>query len=89
MPLAMLEAMHYARPVVAVDVAGHSELIVEGASGFLARSATVDDFRSALERTWESKSRLREMGRTASKHLSDKVPTDPIQEFADQLQRLL
>ncbi|HEX3443922.1 MAG TPA: glycosyltransferase family 4 protein, partial [Chthoniobacterales bacterium] len=36
LPLAMIEAMLCGRPVIATDVAGHSEMIEDGVTGFLA-----------------------------------------------------
>src|SRR5262249_30881247 len=41
LPLAMVEAMLCGRPVVATDVAGHSEIVEDNVSGFLADAPTV------------------------------------------------
>ncbi|WP_423787774.1 glycosyltransferase, partial [Klebsiella pneumoniae] len=52
MPLAMVEAMLCARPVVATDVAGHAEIIDDAINGFLADAPTVGSLGKALDRLW-------------------------------------
>ncbi len=49
LPLAMVEAMLCARPVVATDVAGHKEIIEEGVTGFLGLMLQQ---QPALQRHW-------------------------------------
>ena len=53
LPLTVVEAMLCGRPVIATDVGGHSEVIEDRVTGFLAKTPTVDAFRFALEEAWQ------------------------------------
>jgi glycosyltransferase involved in cell wall biosynthesis len=64
-PLAVVEAMICGRPVVATDVAGHTEWIREGVDGYIAGGANVSAFGDAMERAWQNRSRWEEMGLSA------------------------
>jgi glycosyltransferase involved in cell wall biosynthesis len=44
MPVAVLEAMAAAKPVVASDVVGNRDLIIDGVTGFLCDPSSVDQF---------------------------------------------
>jgi glycosyltransferase involved in cell wall biosynthesis len=89
LPLAMVEAMLCGRPVVATDVAGHSEIVEDGVSGFLADAPTVKSMAEALERLWERRHELKLMGEIAAKNIRTCVPADPAKIFATRLQRIL
>jgi glycosyltransferase involved in cell wall biosynthesis len=88
LPLAIVEAMLCARPVVATDVAG-SEIVEDGVTGFLAGAPTVAGMSKALERLWEGRHGLRMMGEAAAKHIRNCVPADPAKVFSQKLQCLL
>jgi glycosyltransferase involved in cell wall biosynthesis len=64
-PLAVVEAMLCARPVVATDTGGHMEWITEGVNGFIAEGANVYSFGRALERAWDAKAAWPAMGMRA------------------------
>jgi glycosyltransferase involved in cell wall biosynthesis len=89
LPLAMVEAMMCARPVVATDVGGHAEIVEDGVNGFLADAPTAGSLARALERLWEHRHNLRMMGETAAKTIRAHVPTDPANVFSQKLQCLL
>lgn len=65
MPLAVVEAMLCGRAAVVTDVGGHSEWIEDGKEGFIAESATVDAYGTALERAWAMRSYWQEIGARA------------------------
>lgn len=88
MPLAMVEAMLCARPVVATDVAGHSEIIDEGQTGFLADAPTASSLSKALERLWAMRPALQECGNAAAISIRKYVPSDPVRTFAEKIQGL-
>jgi glycosyltransferase involved in cell wall biosynthesis len=88
LPLAMVEAMLCSRPVVATDVAGHSEIIEDGITGFLADAPTSISVRGALERVWSQRSELEAMGRAAGKSIRARVPMDPVRVFAEKIKLL-
>jgi glycosyltransferase involved in cell wall biosynthesis len=76
LPLAMVEAMLCGRPVVATDVAGHSEIIEDGVTGFLADAPTVSSMAKALEQFWARRADAMEIGAAASKRLTENELSD-------------
>jgi glycosyltransferase involved in cell wall biosynthesis len=88
LPLALVEAMLCARPAVASDAAGNSEVLRDGFSGFIADAPTVKSFELALERLWENRARLRAMGENAAKRIREQVPAEPGRVFAERLKAL-
>lgn len=88
MPLSLVEAMALGRPALATDVAGHSELVIEGETGFLANHPSVGEIAAALQRAWNQREALSAMGRHAHDRLKQWMPADPVADFAAQLLQL-
>ncbi len=88
LPLAMVEAMLCARPVVATDVAGHSEVLEDGVTGFLADAPTVRSMNKALERLWTRRLELEILGKAAARSIRHYVPADPVGAFAAKIKAL-
>jgi len=86
LPIAMVEAMMCARPVIATDVAGHSEIIEDGVTGFLAKAPTAASMAEALERGWARRAEFEEIGLAAAKSIRKIVPADPVDIFSSKLQ---
>lgn len=72
MPLAILEAMQEGLPVVAPNICGLSELVVEGETGFLCNSFKAKDYATLLERIFLS----RESQRQFSLNSKDRFDTN-------------
>jgi glycosyltransferase involved in cell wall biosynthesis len=89
LPLAMVEAMLCKRPVIATDVAGHSEIIEDGVTGFLADAPTVSNIARVLERVWDRRLELQKMGIEAAKSIRKDLPADPAQVFSEKIRSLL
>jgi glycosyltransferase involved in cell wall biosynthesis len=87
MPLALVEAMLCARAAIVTDVGGNRELVRDGESGFLAKAATADLLDEAMNRAWEGRRRLREMGEAAVRDIREAVSPDPVGEFVRELER--
>ncbi len=85
LPLALVEAMLCHRPAVVTDVGGSAEVLEDGVTGFLAAAPTVAELDRALERAWERRGELREMGLRAGQAIRRLVPPDPAAAFADRL----
>jgi len=65
MPLAVVEAMLCGRAVVATDVGGIPEWVRKNKDGFIAPSATIEAFDTAMERAWEQKDNWQQLGSNA------------------------
>jgi glycosyltransferase involved in cell wall biosynthesis len=85
MPLVLVEAMLCGRPGIVTDVGGNRELVRDGANGFLARAPTSALLDEALERAWQSRERLKEIGSVAAHDVRQWVSPDPGGDFADEL----
>jgi glycosyltransferase involved in cell wall biosynthesis len=89
MPLALVEAMLCARPCIVTDVAGHRELVRDNVNGFLAKAPTVDLLDEAMNRAWENRHRLKQMGEIAAKDVREWVSPDPTGDLVRELDTLL
>jgi glycosyltransferase involved in cell wall biosynthesis len=88
MPLVLVEAMLCGRPGIVTDVGGNRELVRDGTNGFLAKAATVPFLDEALNRAWESRKRLKEIGCAAAIDVRRWVSPDPAEDFANELAAL-
>lgn len=64
-PLALVEAMLCARPVITTDVGGNTEWVRDGVDGFIAGGANLQALDDALERAWQHRTALAAMGISA------------------------
>jgi glycosyltransferase involved in cell wall biosynthesis len=88
-PLAVVEAMLCGRPCIATDVGAVRELIRDGINGFLAKAATVELLDETMNRAWENRHRLREMGQIAAKDVRQWESPDPTGDFIRELETLV
>lgn len=84
-PLALVEAMLCGRAAIVTDVAGNSELIEHGVSGFVACGASVDLLDRTLEDAWQRREEWQQIGAAARERVAALVPADPIRQFCDRL----
>ena len=85
MPLVLVEAMLCGRPAIITDVAGARELVRDGVNGFLAKAPTVELLDEAMNRAWENRHRLKEMGEQAAIDVRKFVSPDPTEDFVREL----
>jgi glycosyltransferase involved in cell wall biosynthesis len=88
LPLAVVEAMLCGRPVIVTDVAGNTEVVEDGATGFIAEAPTVQHLQSAMERAWQKRDEWRAMGEHAGSEIRRRIPSDPGEEFGRRLETL-
>ena len=85
LPLALVEAMLCGRPAIATDVGGVRELLRDNVNGFLVKAPTVELLDEAMNRAWENRHRLKEMGEQAAIDVRKFVPPDPVEDFSREL----
>lgn len=88
LPLTIVEAMLCARPVIATDVGGISEIVRDNQDGFIASSPTLAALDEALERAWKRRTQWKEIGLNAQQQIRSIVPAKPAAKFADFLESL-
>lgn len=89
MALAVQEAMLCGRAPIVTDVGGNREVVRDNVNGFLAKAATVELVDETMERAWENRHRLREMGEAAAIDVRKWVSPDPAGDFARELASLV
>ncbi len=85
LPVALVEALMCARPAIVTDVAGNSEVVREGVTGFIAEAPTVRHLSRAMEKAWEARNDWKTMGERAHIAIRELVPPDPGGVFAARL----
>jgi glycosyltransferase involved in cell wall biosynthesis len=75
-PLVLMEAMARGKVVLAPNITGIPELVLEGKTGFLYRARSFDDFVSRVEMIRESKSVLAPVSSAAQQHVSQYFDRD-------------
>lgn len=64
-PFAMVEAMACGRPAIGTPVGGIPELIIDGKTGWLARTIAAEDISEKLEQSWAQRTEWKQMGENA------------------------
>jgi glycosyltransferase involved in cell wall biosynthesis len=64
-PMVLLEAMALGKPIVATDVGGNAEIVVDGETGLLVPAGDVDEFAAALVRLARDPAARRTLGASA------------------------
>ena len=67
------------------DIGGNAELLTDGKNGFVARGPTVADLDDALERMWQSRKSLQDMGCSAGTAVRAQIGPDPVGDFVQLL----
>lgn len=91
LPIVIVEAMLCARPCLVTDIAGNAELLQDNVSGFIATAPKMECVDETLERLWQNwkDESLQSIGQNAAKFIREKIPPDPIQNFAEEIEKLL
>lgn len=82
LPVALVEAMLCGRPAILTDVGGNREAVEDGVSGFIASSVTASGVAEAMERAWQQRDGLQQMGKSAAARIRRLVSPDPAGDLA-------
>lgn len=85
LPLSVVEAMLSGRPVIATDVGGTHEAVIDGETGFLAVAATEAAIDAALETAWQRRADWPAIGTAAAAHARTLLTADPVATLAADL----
>lgn len=85
MPIVCVEAALSARPGLVTDVGDSKRAFRDGAAGFVAESPEVDAVVEALERLWESREQLRQMGQVAYEDALRNFSEDGVEKLIRQI----
>ena len=84
MPIAVTEALAVSRAVIVSDVGDMPLWVKNDLNGWVAPQATINSIDIVLEKAWEKRTELEEMGKESFKIFKQKYPSDPIGFFLNQ-----
>jgi Glycosyltransferase len=87
-PLSLLEAQICGRPAIGTDVGDMGRFILEGQTGFLSPCSNVQYLSEALERMWDNRHRLEQMGTEARCHVLQLINPNPGANLLDHLEKM-
>jgi len=80
LPMGIVEAMLYEKPVISSDLGGLPEIVQHGSTGFLFRHGDVEDFGDKIQTLWNDPNLCRRMGMTARKKAEKQYGPDAFYE---------
>ena len=86
MPLAVMEAMAMARPVVVSKVGDMPFWVEEGRNGWIARDASIEEIDATLEKAWQQREAWPAAGEQSFILFREKFPASPEERLLRQLQ---
>ena len=75
-PFTTVESMASGKPVIASDIGGLSEQIIDGETGFLVPPKSPKILAEKIELLWKNDTLIKKMGLAARKHLENNFSTD-------------
>lgn len=84
-PIVLLGAMLCGRVPILTNVGGHSEIINDNESGFIAAFPSADALDEALERAWQMRHDWQKIGQNARHAITNFMPEQPIEDFIHKL----
>ena len=90
MPMVLLEASATGLPIVATDVGGNREVVLDGVTGFLVPPRNPEALAEAMLRMMNlPEEKRREMGRAARKHVEENFSLDHVVDLWEALYKEL
>jgi glycosyltransferase involved in cell wall biosynthesis len=85
MPLAVVEALAMAKPLVVSDVGDMPKWVTDEVNGWISNNASVESINETLEKAWQKRERWEEMGKISYQLFKEKFPEIPEEFFLEQL----
>lgn len=85
LPIMLVSAMVSARVPILTDIGGHSEVVEDGDTGFIAANPEADDLDAALERAWARRDEWEAIGQRARSRILRYLPEDPVGDFVERV----
>ena len=89
MPIAVVEAMAMARPVVVSKVGDMPRWVMDGHNGWVTGDASIEAIDAGMERAWLQKEQWPQAGQQSFVLFKKKFPESPEDRFLQQLQTVL
>ena len=86
-PMVVVEAMLMGRPVLATDVGGVERYVREGETGFMVQSAKAKYLAVGLQKLWDNRANLQQMGERAYHHAIAITDLHPLKSFLDIIEK--
>ena len=87
MPLAVIEAMSMAKPLVVSHIGDMPKWVEEGKNGWISEDASVEQIDAIMEKAWQNKERWKEMGEASYQMFKEKFPEDVSAYFLNQVSK--
>ena len=84
-PISLYDAMLCNRVAVVSDVGGSGEIVEDNISGFIASCPSPIHFGEAMERLWERKGELKEIGNLAKKRALEYINFSPEKNIVNEI----
>ena len=85
LPRVILEAMLLGKPVIASDITGPSELVIDGETGFLVPAGQTERFADAMLRLIKNAEMRKQMGEKAKERI---IRNFPIEKYVNDVENV-
>lgn len=89
LPISILEAMSYGKPIISTNVGGIPEIVIPNRNGFLLEPGDLNSIEKTIQYCIENKEVLLEFGDESEKIVEKHLPQKVIKELFDIYQELL
>lgn len=89
LPIGIAEIMSTKLPVVISDIRGHNELVINGENGFLFKKNDTRQFVESLEKLYNNKALIKEMGENGAIYMQKFVVENPLKQTIKIYKELL
>jgi len=85
LPIMLISAILSGRIPIVTAIGGHSEVIEDGVTGFIASEPTLEALDDAMERAYQHCDEWEEMGQRAKQAMLNYLPQDPVGDAVNKI----